>query len=291
VLVRSLVARTSPVVLDGVSGGLAEAFVTAAGQLPGARRYTSLVPTQLLRLLEAGDAATDALTGFDAVLVGGAACPPRLRSRALAAGVRLVLTYGSTETCGGCVYDGVALPGVDVRIDDVRIESDVSAGPILVAGPVLARGYLGEPAITAEAFVTGNGTRWFRSSDVGRLDGSGNLTVVGRLDDVIVTGGVKISPAVVESALLQLPEVAEAVVVGVPDAEWGHRVAAAIVAARGSEATIALDRVRTHVATTAGPRAAPRQLLLLSELPLRGPGKPDRAAIVRLLAADQTPVG
>jgi O-succinylbenzoic acid--CoA ligase len=244
------------------------------------------VPTQLARLLDAGGAAAGALAGFDAVLVGGAATPEPLRERALAAGVRLVPTYGMTETCGGCVYDGRPLDGVRVTVE---------GGRILLGGPVLARGYRGGD--DARAFVLdGDGRRWFRTDDTGRLDpdpGTGTgagvgpvLTVTGRMDDVIVTGGLKVSPGAVEAALLQLPGVREAVVIGLEDAEWGRRVVAAVVPGTGAAAPD-LARVRAHVAAAVAPHAAPRQMLVLAELPLRGPGKPDRARIARLAALDR----
>jgi O-succinylbenzoic acid--CoA ligase len=278
VLLRSLVTGTDPAVLDLAGGFQPQAFVTAAAALPaGGRRYTALVPTQLRRLLEAGGAATAALAGFDAVLLGGAAAPAPLLDRASDRGVRVVVTYGLSETCGGCVYDGRPLDGVGVVLDD--------GGRVRLGGPVVARGYRGgQPAA---AFSTdAAGRRWFRTDDVGRWVGDGRLEVLGRLDDLIVSGGIKISPAVVEAALLDVPGVAEAVVVGVPDAEWGHRVAAAVVPAPG-QAPPTLDDVRRAVGARIGPQAAPRQLLVVDALPLRGPGKPDRsrlAALARLRA-------
>ena len=146
------------------------------------RRYTSLVPTQLGRLLDAGGAALEALRSYHAVLVGGAALDPGLRARAVAAGVRVVTTYGMSETAGGCVYDGVPLDGVRVRLD--------ADGGIRLGGPTLASGYLGRPELTARAFADG----WFRTGDHGRWR-DGRLEVLGRLDDMIITGGEKVAPA------------------------------------------------------------------------------------------------
>jgi O-succinylbenzoic acid--CoA ligase len=282
VLVRSLIAGTSPAVLDLAAGFTPEGFLEAAGRIGGratGRRYTALVPTQLTRLLgapgELGGQAVEALRGFDAVLVGGAPTGPVLRERAVAAGLRLVTSYGMSETCGGCVYDGIPLDGVSLRQDD--------DGRVLLGGPMLARGYLNDPAGTAASFVTDDeGCRWFRTDDAGELDGD-RLRVLGRLDAMIITGGVNVSPGPVEVALQRLPGVAEAVVVGLPDPEWGQRVAAALVLAPGAGPPT-LAQVRALVAAEVSAPAAPRQLTVLDGLPLRGPGKPDRTAIAAQLA-------
>jgi O-succinylbenzoic acid--CoA ligase len=277
VLVRSLVTGTVPVVLDLTAGFDPEAFAAAAGRVRGPRRYTALVPTQVRRLLDVGGAPLEALAGFDGVLVGGAATSPALRAEATVAGVRLVTTYGMSETCGGCVYDGVPLDGVTVRLDPPD-------GRIRLGGPPVARGYRGGQG-SADAFgLDPDGTRWFRSEDLGML-ADGHLEVLGRADDVVVTGGLKVSPGPVEAVLLQLPGVAEAVVVGVEDAEWGQRVVAAVVPAPG-QAAPELDAVRAAVRSAVAPQAAPRQLLVLDRLPLRGPGKPDRAEVARLAAKE-----
>lgn len=246
------------------------AFAAAARAVEaGRRRYVSLVPTQLVRLLDEGDAVA-ALRRFDAVLLGGAAVPATVLGRARAAGVRVVTTYGMTETCGGCVYDGVPLDGVRVRLDP--------EGRVLLGGPVLAEGYLGRPDLDAEAFVTGaDGTRWLRTSDLGALDMDGRLTVLGRADDIIVTGGVNVAPAPVEELLSTLPGIREACVVGVPDEEWGQAVVAVIAGEPPP-----LDEVRTLVAERLGPAAAPRRVVVVPALPTRGPGKPDRRAAAAL---------
>jgi O-succinylbenzoic acid--CoA ligase len=278
VLVRSLVTGKAPVVLDLTEGFDPGRFAAAAAATRGPRRYTALVPTQVRRLLDAGGAALEALAGFDAVLVGGAGTPPTLRAEAAAAGVHLVTTYGMSETCGGCVYDGVALDGVSVRLDPPD-------GRIRLGGPTVARGYRGRPG-QADAFGTDpDGQRWFRSEDLGTIDGDGRLAVVGRTDDVVITGGLKVAPGPVEAVLLHLPGVAEAVVVGVEDAEWGQRVVAAVVPASGQPAPT-LDVVRAAVRSAVAAHAAPHQLLILDRLPLRGPGKPDRVEVARLAAKE-----
>jgi O-succinylbenzoic acid--CoA ligase len=282
ILVRSLVTRTEPGVLDLTAGFTPAGFAAAARELYGARRYTALVPTQLVRLLDdddgGGGEGLAELARFDAVLVGGAGTPEPVLGRARAAGVRIVTTYGASETSGGCVYDGVPLDGVRVRLED---------GRILLGGPTLARGYRGGDPDGA-FLLDADGTRWWRTADAGRwdanTDGRERLTVLGRIDDAVLTGGATVLPAAVEAALLQLPGVAEAVVTGVEDQEWGQRVVAALVAAPGAAAPTLAD-VRAHVTAVLGPHAAPRQVLVLDALPLLGVGKPDRAAVARLAAA------
>jgi o-succinylbenzoate---CoA ligase len=256
------------------------AFVAATDALPDdLPRYTSLVPTQLVRLLD-DPAGTDALGRYDAVLVGGAAATPTLLARARAAQVRVVTTYGMTETCGGCVYDGRPLDGVEVTLDDL--------GRVLLGGPVLAEGYLGRPDLDAVAFV--GHPRRLRTQDLGHLV-DGTLTVLGRADDVILSGGANVAPARVEAVLAELPGVAESCVVGVPDAEWGQSVVAVVVLRPGAGSP-ALDDVRRLVADRVGPTSAPRRLVVVPALPSRGPGKTDRSAVARLAAdrwAQDTP--
>ena len=276
VLIRSLVAGTTPVCVDPAGGFSTAAFARASGEIAtGARAYTALVPTQLVRLLGSTD-GLKALTRYAAVLLGGAAAPAGLLAEAKNAGVRVVTTYGMSETAGGCVYDGLAL-----EVSRVRLEVD---GRIRLGGATLAQGYLGEAALTAESFsdeMAGTaGTAWFRTDDVGHLE-DGALVVDGRIDDQINTGGLKVVPRLVEEALTQLDAVAEAVVVGCPDPEWGQVVSAAVVVTQGSSPAT-LDDVRGRLRGILPDHALPRRLATLSELPLRGPGKPDRDAVRRL---------
>lgn len=257
VLARSVAAGVEPVVLDLSGGFTAAAFAAATSELGGGRRYTSLVPTQLVRLLQ----QPAALLAYDAVLVGGAATSPALLARARALGVRVVTSYGMSETSGGCVYDGVPLDRVGVRLDET--------GRVHLRGPVVARGYRSRPDLTAQVFVGGE----LRTDDLGELV-AGRLRVVGRADEVLVTGGLKVAPTAVEDLLTALPSVREAVVVGVPDEQWGQLVVAVVVAADPG-APPSLDELRGAVPDRA---AAPRRLVLVDAIPLRGPGKPDRAA-------------
>ncbi|MBD5785545.1 AMP-binding protein [Cellulosimicrobium terreum] len=257
------------------------------------RRYVSLVPTQLHRLVtaaEGGDAVgLDALRALDAVLVGGAATSPTLLRRARAAGARVVVTYGMTETCGGCVYDGVPLGGVRVRLapgpGSDRPSGPSGPGVVEISGPVLAAGYVDDAAATAAAFRSdADGTRWFRTSDLGTLR-DGALDVLGRADDVVVTGGVNVAPAAVEAAVAELDGIGEVCVVGVPDPEWGQALVAVVTTRRtrtGPGTDGLLATVRAHVTDRLGRAAAPRRVLVVADLPRRGPGKVDRVAVARL---------
>jgi O-succinylbenzoic acid--CoA ligase len=257
VLCRSALAGRPVAVLER-----GERLGSALERLPaGDRRYTSLVPTQLRRFLETD---VDALCAFDAVLVGGAATDPGLLDRARRAGVAVITTYGMTETAGGCVYDGRPLSEVRVRADEDGVR---------LAGPTLALGYRLDPAATAAAFVDG----WFLTRDAGSLDAAGSLTVSGRLDEVVVTGGVNVAPAAVEAALREHPGVDDAVVFGRPDDEWGQRVVAAVVPTDGSAPDLAA--LRSWVAERLGAPAAPRELHTIAAVPALHTGKPDRRAV------------
>ncbi|GAA3615626.1 o-succinylbenzoate--CoA ligase [Kineosporia mesophila] len=269
VLVRSLVAGTTPGVMDLGGGFTPAGFTEATARLRGRRLYTSLVPTQITRILD-DPAATRALGRYDAVLVGGSAVGETLLARAADAGARLITTYGMSETAGGCVYDGVPLDGVEITLDE-------GTGRIRISGPTLARGYLGAP-FREDVFATSDHGSW----------ADGRLRIGGRLDAVIISGGVNIAPGPVEDVLQRLPGVAEAVVVGVPDPEWGQRVGAALVLTPGAQAPT-LAEVRARVTHELSARSAPRQLTVLERLPLRGPGKPDRAAITTILSGTPAP--
>jgi O-succinylbenzoic acid--CoA ligase len=271
VLVRSLVAGTTPICMDLAGGFTPAAFACAAASLAtGETTYTALVPTQLVRLLASADGC-EALTRFTAVLLGGAPAPASLLAQARGFGVRVVTTYGMSETAGGCVYDGRAL-----AVSRVRLEDD---GRIQLGGQTLAQGYLGEPDLTARSFSTdADSSEWFRTDDLGHFDDLAALVVDGRIDDLVNTGGLKVVPRLVEAALVQLDNIAEAIVVGTPDAQWGQVVSAAVVLTPGSPPPN-LDDLREQLRGILPDHALPRRLATLTTLPLRGPGKPDRAAV------------
>ncbi|MGZ6777311.1 MAG: AMP-binding protein, partial [Blastococcus sp.] len=195
VVCRSLVAGQEPVLLEE-HGSFAEAAARVGGG-----GFVSLVPTQLHRML-ATDEDTAALRSFHTVLLGGGPVDAALRARAAEAGVRVVATYGSSETAGGCVYDGYALDGVAVAV--------APDGRIRISGPTLFDGYEGDPALTADTLVDG----WFLTSDAGRLDEDGRLQVLGRLDDVVVSGGVNVPTPAVAARLREHPAVRAAEVLG-----------------------------------------------------------------------------
>ena len=223
----------------------------------------AVVPTMLRRLLEHD------LSHLRCVLLGGAAAGAGLLADAAAAGVPVVTTYGMTETAGGCVYDGRPLDGVEVAVD--------ASSRIRLRGPMLFSGYRGDPERTAQAVDDG----WLVTEDLGRLTPDGRLEVLGRADDVIITGGENVPAGFVAELLERHPAVAEAAVVGRPDPEWGQRVVAVIVA-QGAAPTLA--DVRAFLATRAPAHAAPRELVVVDALPRLGSGKVDRLAVRALLA-------
>lgn len=278
VLLRSLLAGTTPAVLDLTAGFTASGFAAAVATMTGPRCYSAVVPTQLSRLL-ADPAATEAAASLHGLLVGGAGTPPTLLAAARRAGIRAVTTYGMSETAGGCLYDGIPLSVSDVRLHH---------GRMVLGGETLALGYLGRPDLTARSFSTDTaGRRWFETDDAGHQDADGRWHVDGRLDDLIVTGGLKVAPRAVEEAVAQhLTGVLDCVVLGVPDPEWGQAVAAVVVLPPGTAApTVAALRDLLRGSLPA--HALPRHVLALDAIPVRGPGKPDRTALAALLAAGQ----
>jgi O-succinylbenzoic acid--CoA ligase len=261
VLVRSVIAATTPVAVSlGFDG---DELASAVASLEAGRRYASLVAAQLDKALRDPVAAA-ALASLDAVLIGGGPMPAGVAERVTAAGISVVRTYGMSETAGGCVYDGVPLDGVRVRIDD---------GRVVLGGATLATGY--RNPVQPDPFAERG---WFRTDDIGAIDDSGVLRVLGRVDDAISTGGLTVLPQLVETALATHPAVADAAVFGVADERLGQRVVAAVVVARGCAAPT-LAELRAHVASTLSSTAAPREVHLVDELPRRGIGKVDRRAL------------
>jgi O-succinylbenzoic acid--CoA ligase len=258
VLVRSALAGTTPVAISA-SFDVAE-LPSAIHDLGSGRRYAALVAVQLDKALH-DVAATAALAELDAVLIGGGPMPRSVGERASAAGISVVRTYGMSETAGGCVYDGVPLDGVRMRIED---------GRVALGGPTLANGYR-NPA-NPDPFAEPG---WFHTDDVGVIDDSGVLRIIGRIDDAVSTGGLKVFPQLVESALATHPAVADCAVFGVADERLGQRVVAAIVVEAGHQAPTVAE-LRAHVARTLASTAAPREIHLVAALPRRGIGKVDR---------------
>ena len=226
--------------------------VAAALERPAPPTHVSLVPTMLQRLLENG---LD-LSGLQCILLGGAAAPEGLLERARVSGARVVTTYGMTETCGGVVYDGVPL-------DDVAAAVEPS-GRILLASPTLFSGYRDGRSPQLK-------DGWFTTADHGRWSIDGRLDVHGRLDDMIVTGGENIDPAMVATTLEAHPLVKAAAVRGVPDTEWGHRIEAWVVS--WDPAALSLDLLATYARTQLPPPAIPKRLHLVRALPRTALGK------------------
>jgi O-succinylbenzoic acid--CoA ligase len=259
VVCRSVVAGEPPVLLE-------EHASLAAAIEAGRPAYLSLVPTQLHRALGSAE-ETAALRTLRVILLGGGPIDPGLRSRAAQAGLTVVATYGSAETAGGCVYDGLALDGVGLAT-----EAD---GRLRVSGPMLFDRYDGDPALTARVLVDG----WFRTEDAARIDADGRLQVLGRLDDMVVTGGVNVPALAVARRLRDHPGVREVEVLGVPDEEWGSRLVAFVVGG------LSLDEARAWVAEVHPRSWAPRQVVLVDALPLLANGKVDRVQLVTTAAS------
>jgi o-succinylbenzoate---CoA ligase len=281
VLVRSLVGGTEPALADRV-----EAETVAAASAAGCA-HVSLVPTQLRRLLPDGADKSTPLAGFSSVLLGGAAAPAGLLEAARAAGVPVITTYGMTETCGGCVYDGLPLDGVQVAIRD-EAGAPAEDGRIWIGGPVLFSGYLGgdggagSPPVRggSRGVVPPDGGAWFRTGDLGSLDQRGRLCVRGRADDVINTGGHKVVPGEVAAALQSCPGVADVAVVGQPDQEWGERVVAVVEPADPADPPT-LKLLRLHVKERLPRYAAPSMVVVVDAVPVLPSGKHDLARIRR----------
>jgi O-succinylbenzoic acid--CoA ligase len=224
----------------------------------------ALVPTQLRRLLAAG---AD-LSRLQALLLGGAAPDTALVAQARRAGAPVVTTYGLTETCGGCVYDGRPLDGVEVDVDD--------DGRIRIRGDVVMRRYRGDPQATAAALRDG----WLVTPDLGRWDQTGRLQVLGRADDVVISGGENVSAEAVRAALADVDGVAEAAVGGEPDPEWGQRVVAWVAPATSAgEAAPGDDALRAAVRHAVGAYAAPKAIRWVTALPRTALGKVDRTRL------------
>lgn len=273
VLVRALASETDPVMMppgrfDPFAFAVAvDSMPPRSPEAPG--RFTSLVPSQLARLVE-NDDLLEPLRSFDRILVGGQAMPQPLLAKALELGLNVTRTYGSSETSGGCVYDGLPLAGVQIAITDGQVE---------LGGRTLAEGYLGEKKRTEAAFFVRDGIRWYRTGDTGGLD-DGILRVTGRIDDLIKSGGITVSLAEVERMVRRLPGLGEALVVAAPSEAWGEVPVVVTVADAG------LEQVRSAVEAALGAPARPERIVVVAELPLLASGKPDRGAL-RALVAEQ----
>jgi O-succinylbenzoic acid--CoA ligase len=277
VLVRSIESGISPVFMP--SGPFdTQTFLQCVKEMTGDRRYTALVPVQLARVLDEAEDNTEAaetLRSVDAVLIGGQALEPELRERAQNLGVNIVATYGSSETSGGCVYDGVPLSGVALTIDD-------HSGEILISAPQLATEYVGDPERTTNTFQKRNGTMWYRTGDVGNLE-NGVLTVLGRRDRVITSGGLKVDLDAVEAVVRGIEGCSQAVVIHIPDSEWGSRPAV-VIPGNAPHAELHAN-VYDEIVAELGRVAAPKVVCFITEIPRLSSGKPDLLALSAYAAA------
>lgn len=248
----------------------------------GAPLRVSLVPTQLARILDCGPGAAASLASYDTILLGGAAASPGLIARAKAVGAKVVTTYGMTETTGGCVYDGKPLPGTTIRIVN---PDPLGVGQIAISGPTIAHGYRLLPDDTNTVFVDGE----LLTADNGYLHEDGSLVVTGRSDDVVQVGGISVPVSRVEALVASLPDISEAIVVGISDETWGTKICAIVVAHPDSPLT-AGDREEVTVNVVAeqlGPEARPRLVIELDQLPTLPSTKVDRVKLRKL--AEQWP--
>jgi O-succinylbenzoic acid--CoA ligase len=252
--------------VSGVPVTVHPAFAVAAVADAPAREgatLVSLVPTMLARLLEAG-APLDA---FRVLVIGGAPLPRALRARAEAAGAQVVDSYGLSETWGGVLLDGVPIDGAEVRL--AGADDDAATDEILVRGPMVMARYRGDPVATSAAFTRDG---WLRTGDLGAQATGGGVAVVDRLKDLVVTGGVNVSPSAVEAVLADAPGVAEVCVVGAPDEEWGERVVAYVVPMDASTPP-RLESLRAFAGDRLSRAQLPKDIVLVDEIPRTRGGK------------------
>ena len=253
VLIRSLLADQQPVIMNTSLPFTAEAFLRSALLMKNPIRYTSLVPTQLAKLVAEAEKDTvmlDTLKSFRAILVGGQLTPDELYDRALGLDLKVVLSYGMTETAGGCVYDGIPLDGVRLKIaPDSRL---------LISGKTLAEGQ----------------DDWIFTNDLAELSPDGKLKIIGRADRVIISGGLKLSLERVEYLGSLLPGVSEIAAVALEDQTWGQRVGIAYV---GSPEVA--DDIANQLAHLLGPAGKPIRVIRVYKLPKLPTGKPDNRMV------------
>jgi O-succinylbenzoic acid--CoA ligase len=256
VLIRSLLADQQPVIMNTALPFTAEAFLRSAMLMTNEIRYTSLVPTQLAKLISEAEKSKDMLTAlksFRAILVGGQSTPEELRQKALDLGIKVVVSYGMTETAGGCVYDGVPLEGVRLKIaPDSRL---------LISGKTLAEGQ----------------DDWIFTNDLAELSSDGKLNIIGRADRVIISGGIKLSLERVEYLGSELPGVSEIAAVPLEDETWGQRVGIAYI---GSPEVA--DDIANQLAHLLGPAGKPIRVIRVDKLPKLLTGKSDNRLIAQL---------
>lgn len=271
VLLRSIVAGTEPVLMPAGSFD-AETFCRRVDSLTADTGFAALVPAQLQQLVDAAetsDAVRDVLASLGGLLVGGQATRSALLDRSAALGIRVVRSYGSSETAGGCLYDGVPFSGVGTRLVDGELE---------LSGPVLAEGYLGEPDRTAASFPVRDGARWYRTGDTAEIV-DGVVRVTGRADNVIISGGINISLDRVQAVVRSVQGLDDALLVAVPDARFGQASAIVVAGSPTIGDDALLHDARSAVESAIGRAARPARLSRVGAVPLLASGKPDIATI------------
>jgi O-succinylbenzoic acid--CoA ligase len=254
VLVRSIELGTSPIDLRN--------FV---GEYPDSD-FTAIVPTQLFRAINGDNNLLNHLKNAKAVLVGGGKLALKLKKEATELGIKIIETYGMTETCGGCIYDGEPLENISYQIG--------ADNRIMISGPSLASGYLGEEELWSESFDG----KWFTTSDIGSV-GNGKVEVIGRVDDIVISGGENVSLTSIESLIKKaLPEI-EIAAFAIEDLEWGSAIHLAVVGHNNLE-----DEIRNLLSSNLGSAAKPKEFHFLDRIPLTPLGKVDRQSLIEMVS-------
>jgi len=289
VLVRSWF-HNSPFEIDPSVGGARtfEAAAFAATTMRAVREsnkdgrslMVSLVPTQIARLLESGSVGIEALQSYDLVLSGAAATSQPMLNKLRELGIKVSVSYGMTETCGGCVFDGRPLDGVKISLGT---KDDVEPGRVTISGPVAASGYRLRPDLDAVSFISGQ----IQTHDVGKLDSSGLLHILGRLDDVVTVGGVNVALSAVESLIRHHPAIEDVAVIDLQDELWGSiPIAYAVTRTHVPDTSNLISEIQSTIQDQIGRAAVPRTVQFVSALPMLDSGKIDRISL-RMQAATE----
>jgi O-succinylbenzoic acid--CoA ligase len=289
VLVRSWF-HNSPFEIDPSVGG-ARTFQAAAfaattmravreSNSDGRSLMVSLVPTQIARLLESGSVGIEALQSYDLVLSGAAATPQPMLNKLRELGIKVSVSYGMTETCGGCVFDGRPLDGVNISLST---KDDIEPGRVTISGSVAASGYRLRPDLDAVSFISGQ----IQTHDVGKLDSSGLLHILGRLDDVVTVGGVNVALSAVESLIRHHPAIEDVAVIDLQDELWGSIPIAYVVTRNHiSDTSNLVAELQSTIRDQVGRAAVPRTVQFVASLPMLDSGKIDRISL-RMQAANE----
>ena len=271
-------------VFDAATFSVTTANAVRESKKDGRPIAVSLVPTQIGRLLDSGSVGIEALQAYKLVLSGGTATPQPMLNRLRELGINVVISYGMTETCGGCVFDGKPLTGVTISLGT---KDDVEPGRISIAGPVLASGYRLRPDLAAVEFIENK----LITHDVGKLDSADLLHVLGRLDDVVQVGGTNVSLSAVEALLRHHPAISDVAVIDIADDLWGS-IPMAYVTLRDQQLNKQdlITALKNIVMERIGRAATPRTIQFVNQLPMLDSGKIDRLTL-RLQASEEISSG